>query len=32
ALSVLAHIEDLIEKGEVRTDGAPSLLGEYFPA
>ncbi|MDH6294250.1 Glyoxylase, beta-lactamase superfamily II [Agrobacterium fabrum] len=31
ALSVLAHIEDLIEKGEVRTDGAPSLLGEYFP-
>ena len=32
ALSVLAHIEDLIEKGEVRTEGAPSLLGEYFPA
>ena len=32
ALSVLAHIEDLIEKGEVRTDGAPSLSGEHFPA
>jgi glyoxylase-like metal-dependent hydrolase (beta-lactamase superfamily II) len=31
ALSVLAHIEDLIEKGQVRTDGAPSLTGAYFP-
>lgn len=30
ALSVLAHIEDLIEKGEVRTEGAPSLLGNIF--
>ncbi|MES5097351.1 MBL fold metallo-hydrolase [Agrobacterium sp. BA1120] len=32
ALSVLAHIEDLIEKGEVQTDGPPSLNGLYFPA
>ena len=32
ALSVLAHIEDLIEKGEVQTDGPPSLGGLYFPA
>lgn len=32
ALSVLAHIEDLIEKGEVQTDGPPSLSGLYFPA
>ena len=29
ALSVLAHIEDLLERGEVVTDGAPSLAGEY---
>ena len=29
-LSVLAHIEDLIEKGQVQTDGAPSLTGAYF--
>ncbi|WOS63620.1 MBL fold metallo-hydrolase [Sinorhizobium fredii] len=29
ALSVLAHIEDLIEKGRIETDGPPSLLGEY---
>ncbi|OAP40798.1 MBL fold metallo-hydrolase [Sinorhizobium glycinis] len=29
ALSVLAHIEDLIEQGRVETDGPPSLLGEY---
>ncbi len=32
ALSVLAHIEDLIEKGEVQTDGPPSLNGVYFSA
>ena len=31
ALSVLAHIEDLIEKGEVQTDGAPSITGIYLP-
>lgn len=31
ALSVLAHIEDLIEKGEVQTDGPPSLGGVYLP-
>lgn len=32
ALSVLAHLEDLIEKGEVETDGPPSLSGLYLPA
>lgn len=32
ALSVLAHIEDLIEKGAVTTDGPPSLTGIYEPA
>lgn len=32
ALSVLAHIEDLLEKGRVTTDGPPSLLGSYHPA
>jgi glyoxylase-like metal-dependent hydrolase (beta-lactamase superfamily II) len=31
ALSVLAHLEDLIEKGRVVTDGAPSLAGAYRP-
>lgn len=31
ALSVLAHIEDLIEKGLVETDGPPSLTGLYLP-
>ncbi|WP_320199112.1 MBL fold metallo-hydrolase [Agrobacterium sp. rho-13.3] len=31
ALSVLAHIEDLIEKGEVQTNGPPSLTGIYLP-
>ncbi|WP_119939071.1 MBL fold metallo-hydrolase [Neorhizobium sp. NCHU2750] len=31
ALSVLAHIEDLIEKGRVETDGPPSLAGIYRP-
>jgi glyoxylase-like metal-dependent hydrolase (beta-lactamase superfamily II) len=28
-LSVFAHLEDLVAKGQVRTDGAPSLVGEY---
>ena len=32
ALSVLAHIEDLVEKGLVTTDGPPALLGAYRPA
>lgn len=31
ALSVLAHIEDLIAKGEVETDGAPMLSSLYLP-
>lgn len=31
ALSVLAHLEDLIEKGQVQTDGPPSLTGAYLP-
>ncbi|MDH4412081.1 MAG: MBL fold metallo-hydrolase [Rhizobium sp.] len=31
ALSVLAHIEDLVEKGQITTDGPPRLLGEYRP-
>ncbi|MDB5522435.1 MAG: metallo-beta-lactamase superfamily protein [Rhizobium sp.] len=32
ALSVLAHIEDLVEKGEIVTDGPALLAGEYRPA
>jgi len=32
ALSVLAHLEDLVEKGQVETDGPPALLGAYRPA
>jgi glyoxylase-like metal-dependent hydrolase (beta-lactamase superfamily II) len=32
ALSVLAHIEDLVEKHFVETDGPPSLHGAYRPA
>jgi glyoxylase-like metal-dependent hydrolase (beta-lactamase superfamily II) len=32
ALSVLAHIEDLVGRGTVVTDGPPSLGGEYRPA
>ncbi|MCJ8517498.1 glyoxylase-like metal-dependent hydrolase (beta-lactamase superfamily II) [Pseudorhizobium tarimense] len=32
ALSVLAHLEDLVEKGRVTTEGPPSLAGAYFPA
>ena len=31
ALSVLAHIEDLIEKGLVETNGPPALTGIYLP-
>ncbi len=32
ALSVLAHIEDLVEKGLVATDGPPLLAGAFRPA
>jgi Zn-dependent hydrolases, including glyoxylases len=32
ALSVLAHLEDLVEKGRVSTEGPPSLGSTYFPA
>ncbi|MBY5664204.1 MBL fold metallo-hydrolase [Rhizobium leguminosarum] len=32
ALSVLAHIEDLLERGEIAADGAPSLTATYRPA
>lgn len=32
ALSVLAHLEELVEKGRVTTEGPPSLAGAYFPA
>ncbi len=32
ALSVLAHLEDLVERGEVVTDGPPLLKGIYLPA
>jgi Zn-dependent hydrolases, including glyoxylases len=31
-LSVLAHLEDLVESGKVRTDGPPALKGVYEPA
>ena len=31
ALSVLAHLEDLVEKGLIVTDGPPKLSGEYRP-
>ncbi|WP_117190691.1 MBL fold metallo-hydrolase [Rhizobium terrae] len=30
ALSVLAHLEDLVEKGLVLTEGPPSLAGAYW--
>jgi glyoxylase-like metal-dependent hydrolase (beta-lactamase superfamily II) len=30
-LSVLAHLEDLVERGLVSTDGAPALDGVYMP-
>ncbi|KAF5886207.1 MBL fold metallo-hydrolase [Rhizobium sp. PEPV16] len=32
ALSVLAHIEDLLERGEISADGPPSLAASYRPA
>lgn len=32
ALSVLAHLEDLVEKGLVATDGPPRLTGAYRPS
>lgn len=32
ALSVLAHLELLIERGRVRTEGAPRLHGNFVPA
>ena len=28
-LSVLAHLEDLVARGVVQTDGAPSIEGNY---
>ncbi|HVK92428.1 MAG TPA: MBL fold metallo-hydrolase [Mycoplana sp.] len=31
ALSVLAHLEDLVERGEIVTDGPPALNGVYLP-
>jgi glyoxylase-like metal-dependent hydrolase (beta-lactamase superfamily II) len=31
ALSVLAHLEDLVEKGRVVTEGPPRLSGVYLP-
>lgn len=32
ALSVLAHLEDLVEKGQVVTQGPPSMTGSYHAA
>ncbi|MBY5891353.1 MBL fold metallo-hydrolase [Rhizobium leguminosarum bv. trifolii] len=32
ALSVLAHIEDLLERGKIAADGPPSLAAHYRPA
>jgi glyoxylase-like metal-dependent hydrolase (beta-lactamase superfamily II) len=32
ALSVFAHVEDLVERGEITTDGPPRLLGAYRPS
>lgn len=29
ALSVFAHLEDLLERGQIETDGPPSLTGAY---
>ena len=31
ALSVLAHIEDLVARGEIKSDGPPSLAAVYVP-
>ena len=28
-LSVLAHLEDLVGRGDVKTEGAPSITGSY---
>jgi hypothetical protein len=28
-LSVLAHLEDLVARGVVETDGVPSITGRY---
>jgi hypothetical protein len=28
-LSTLAHLEDLVARGRVATDGAPSIMGVY---
>jgi hypothetical protein len=30
-LSVLAHLEDLVARGQVRSDGPPSLTATYTP-
>ena len=32
ALSVFAHLEDLVARGVVATDGSPNLTGEYWVA
>ena len=32
ALSVFAHLEDLVERGRIATDGPPALDSEYRPA
>jgi glyoxylase-like metal-dependent hydrolase (beta-lactamase superfamily II) len=32
SLSVLAHLEDLVARGQVATDGEPSIEGIYKPA
>jgi glyoxylase-like metal-dependent hydrolase (beta-lactamase superfamily II) len=32
SLSVFAHLEDLVARGRVATDGPPTLRGEYRPA
>jgi hypothetical protein len=29
ALSVLAHLEDLVARGEIVTEGPPSITGTY---
>ncbi len=31
ALSVFAHLEEMVDKGRVETDGAPSLEGQFRP-
>ena len=31
ALSVLSHLEDLVDKGQVSTDGPARLTGHFFP-